>query len=240
MYTSFEEVWERFGWDGVGVVVWYGTEGGEENCLPRRTPVKSEARHESAMIGMMGLMVLLYTRKMREVAIFMLAVGLFAGGVILLYLKIPFWSLLLGIGSVQVGIVLMIVTFDFLIRRGNKPLTDDYKSVGCVVCGAPTFVPKYTNVTMCDNCQVRAVRAFKAAGFLVFTVFTLAGGVYLAGQNQNIAEQAAAPTRKCETGVWTPPLCQCGLWLTDNTTRVCEDGIMRTCRQKVNNEWRCE
>lgn len=176
---------------------------------------------------------------MRDVGLGILALGLFAGGVVLLYLKIPFWSLLLGIAAVQIGIVLVILTFDAFIRRGKKPLTDDYKTVGCVVCQAPTFVPKYQNVVMCDNCQVRAARAFKAAGLLVFTIFTIASGVALVQQNQDIAEKAAGEKKLCEGGNWSPPSCRCGVWLQGSDARVCEDGIIRSCLETSTQVWKC-
>lgn len=42
---------------------------------------------------------------------------LFIGGIVLLALRIPFWSFILGLPSVQIGIVLMIFSFDRLSRE---------------------------------------------------------------------------------------------------------------------------
>lgn len=40
------------------------------------------------------------------------AIILFIGGIFILVLRIPFWSLVLGIPSIQIGIVFIIFTFD--------------------------------------------------------------------------------------------------------------------------------
>ena len=45
---------------------------------------------------------------------FILSIILFLGGIFILVLRIPFWSLLLGIASIQVGIILIIFSFDQL------------------------------------------------------------------------------------------------------------------------------
>ncbi len=42
----------------------------------------------------------------------LLAITLFAGGIVLLIAKIPFWSLYFGLPSVQIGIILMILAFE--------------------------------------------------------------------------------------------------------------------------------
>lgn len=42
---------------------------------------------------------------------------LFLGGLFLLALRIPVWSLLLGLPSVQIGIILIIFSFDRLSRE---------------------------------------------------------------------------------------------------------------------------
>lgn len=49
-----------------------------------------------------------------------ISLSLFLGGIFLLALKIPFWSLLLGLPSVQIGIVLIIFTFDRLSAEEVK------------------------------------------------------------------------------------------------------------------------
>jgi hypothetical protein len=119
---------------------------------------------------------------LKDFGLFILAGGLFVGGVVILGIGIPFWSLLLGITSIQIGIVLIIVTFDAFIRRSNhRGDGGEFKTVTCLVCGAPTVVAKYVNVAMCDNCQVRAAKSFKAAGLLIFTLITLSSGLFLVG-----------------------------------------------------------
>lgn len=44
------------------------------------------------------------------------AIILFIGGIAIIFTKIPFWSLFLGIPSIQGGIVMMIFSFDRLSR----------------------------------------------------------------------------------------------------------------------------
>src|SRR3989344_5621949 len=77
-----------------------------------------------------------------DFGLMLLSIVLFLGGAFLLTLKIPFWSLFLGIASVQIGIVLIILTFDSLIKKRNKPLTDEYKTVNCLICRSSQYVPK--------------------------------------------------------------------------------------------------
>ncbi len=46
------------------------------------------------------------------------ALALFVGGIIiLLFSKIPFWSVLLGTGASQIGIIALILTFERLSRE---------------------------------------------------------------------------------------------------------------------------
>lgn len=53
-------------------------------------------------------------RRLKLSLLVLVSVGLFIGGIVLLALRYPFWSLFLGLPSVQIGIVLIILTFDKL------------------------------------------------------------------------------------------------------------------------------
>lgn len=55
--------------------------------------------------------------KTRAILSVIISLSLFLGGIFLLALRIPVWSLLLGLPSVQIGIVLIIFTFDRLSRE---------------------------------------------------------------------------------------------------------------------------
>jgi hypothetical protein len=182
----------------------------------------------------------IYTCIVNGILLVIVSLGLFVGGIVLLALGIPFWSQLLGIGAVQVGIVLVILTFELFFNKRNKPLTNDYRTVSCLACGAAVFVPRYMNVALCDNCQVRFVRAIKSIGLLVFMVFSVASGVFLVQQDQNITEKAFEEIRRCEDGSWLPASCKCGLWVGSSPTRACEDGMVRKCILNSDKVWVCD
>ena len=44
----------------------------------------------------------------------LISITLFIGGIILILSQIPFWSLFLGIGAIQIGIVFLIFTYEKL------------------------------------------------------------------------------------------------------------------------------
>lgn len=179
-----------------------------------------------------------------DIGLIILSISLFLGGVFLLSAKIPFWSLFLGIAAVQVGIVLIILAFDALIKRKTKPITEDYKMLACLICRRGNLVPKYSRVTICDECQIRVANTFKAATMIVFTLVTLTATVSLVSQNQEFREKAAEePSLVCEEGEWQPESCQCGSWQEFNcekgeSTRLCSDGKTYCCEGGGEN-WQC-
>lgn len=166
-----------------------------------------------------------------DFGLLLLSVTLFLGGGFVLSLQIPFWSLVLGIASVQIGIVLIILTFDSLIRRKTAPLTDDYKAIPCLTCRYPTYVPKYVRTVICEHCQVKIANVFKASALAVFAVISVSTAVFLVGQNQELREKAATKPKVlvCEQGTWEPEVCSCGAEVSPQ----CPDGyISRTCRDE--------
>lgn len=178
-----------------------------------------------------------------------LSIALFVGGIYILSLKEPFWSLFLGIASIQVGIVLIILTFDSFIKRKIRPVTEDYKTLACLVCKRPTFVPKYQNVTLCDDCQVRVANTFKAATLVVFALVTLTATIGLVSMNQDFRRQAAEkqPIYVCDEGSWLPADCRCGAWSQNSCpegtlARTCMDGQIYCCEKGVDAQgdtWNC-
>lgn len=66
--------------------------------------------------------------KMRVLLSVVVSCILFIGGIALLALRIPFWSLLLGIPAVQIGIVFLIFAFDKLSQEAIKEEFKTYKN----------------------------------------------------------------------------------------------------------------
>ena len=180
-----------------------------------------------------------------DFGLMILSITLFLGGVYILALKIAFWSLFLGIASIQIGIVLIILAFDALIKRKTKPITEDYQSLNCLVCRKNTFVPKYQTVAICDECKVRVANTFKAAVFTVFTLVTLTAALGLVKQNQDFRRRAAEKGNLvCEAGEWEPNECQCGVWEataceSGEFARLCSDGRNYCCQQEDSGKWKC-
>lgn len=76
---------------------------------------------------------------------------LLLGGVWLLALRIPGWSLIFGLPAVQIGIIFLIFTFDEIVRTRVSP--DSFHLISCSVCGKPTLVPEWEKEEICDACQ---------------------------------------------------------------------------------------
>ncbi|OGM27152.1 hypothetical protein A3D00_05575 [Candidatus Woesebacteria bacterium RIFCSPHIGHO2_02_FULL_38_9] len=171
-----------------------------------------------------------------DFGLLVLSVIIFLGGILILSLKIPFWSLFFGLASVQIGIVLIILTFDSFIRQKTKSVTEDYKTLSCLVCGKLTFVPKYSKVTICDEDQIKIARTFKASLFGLFTLITISTTLLLLGQNQELRKKAyePVPSIACEFGVWFPESCRCGFNDVSLLSK-CENGfIPRVCSDSNN------
>ena len=66
--------------------------------------------------------------KTRAILSTLVSLVLFLGGIMLLALRIPFWSLLLGLPAVQIGIVLIIFTFDRLSQEEIEEELESLKS----------------------------------------------------------------------------------------------------------------
>lgn len=50
----------------------------------------------------------------------LVSITMFVGGISLLFSRIPFWSLLLGVASTQIGIVFMIFTYEKLSTESTR------------------------------------------------------------------------------------------------------------------------
>lgn len=92
---------------------------------------------------------------MRDVAKYLAPVILFVGGIVILSLRIPFWSLLLGIAATQLGIVFIILGFDSSGRKYLAP--ENYHLIRCENCGDPMVVPPGQKRGLCEDCRGKAV-----------------------------------------------------------------------------------
>ena len=181
-----------------------------------------------------------------DFGLMLLSIVLFLGGAFLLTLKIPFWSLFLGIASVQIGIVLIILTFDSLIKKRNKPLTDEYKTVNCLICRSSQYVPKYQKTVICDACMLRVATGLKAIMVVIFAFISISTVTRLALENQELRKKAQEIESdfECIEDRWIPAECACGKW---EITETCEGGKVRLCRDEItycctkdeNNGWMC-
>lgn len=88
-----------------------------------------------------------------------LSLVLFVGGIVLLALRIPGWSLFLGLPAVQIGIVLLIFTFDEIARYRVGP--ESLKMISCSVCGEPTPAPSWQKEKICEKCQQKIAKKLK-------------------------------------------------------------------------------
>ncbi len=84
---------------------------------------------------------------------FLLAVILFLGGIWVLSLRIPGWSLILGLPSVQVGLIFMIFTFDKLAHDALDNYLNNQQEVDCSVCGKKTATPIFIDGALCPPCR---------------------------------------------------------------------------------------
>lgn len=168
---------------------------------------------------------------------------LFLGGIILLFLKIPGWSLFLGLPAVQIGIVLLIFTFEAVGRRKSVLPSQEYHLVNCLTCGQQTIAPRYIQKRICDNCQIKIAQNLKRGLLVIYLIFTTSLTVNLVAQNQNLRERALEPTPFCDPGSWNPPECRCGVWQEDRCppnekTRHCQ-GKTFCCLEEKNQVWDC-
>lgn len=96
---------------------------------------------------------------LRITARILISLVLFAGGIALLALRIPGWSLILGLPAVQIGIIFLIFTFDEVARGKVGP--DSLHMVRCSVCGKPTLAPYWQKEKICRACQKKIAQKLK-------------------------------------------------------------------------------
>lgn len=89
------------------------------------------------------------------------SLGLFVGGIVLLALRIPFWSLFLGLPSVQIGIVFIIFAFDKLSQEEVERELMEVHQVPCALCGQPTFTRGPEVKGICSDCDQKLLTKIK-------------------------------------------------------------------------------
>lgn len=126
----------------------------------------------------------------------LLASLLFGGGIILLFLKIPGWSLFLGLPAVQIGIILLIFTFEGLTRKKSPLPFEEYHLVDCLICKRQTLAPKFMEKRICDDCQMKIAQRLKAALVTIYLLVTIPLTLALVQKNQEFRKKAleATPT----------------------------------------------
>lgn len=95
----------------------------------------------------------------RNIGRLLLSLALFGGGVILLSLRIPGWSVILGLPAVQIGIVFIIFTFDEVAQDRVGPRS--FHVISCSLCGKPTLAPYWQEEKICKECQKKIAKKLK-------------------------------------------------------------------------------
>ena len=93
------------------------------------------------------------TDSQRTLPLLIISLALFLGGIGLLVLQIPGWSIFLGLPSVQIGIIFLIFCFDDIARI--KVGTQSCEMVNCSICNKPTLVLKGQKENICSQCLRR-------------------------------------------------------------------------------------
>ncbi len=80
-----------------------------------------------------------------------LSLALFLGGIWVLSLNIPGWSLFLGLILIPTGAALTIFTLDKVSR--NRITPPNFDLVKCQVCGRKTYVEEGEKEVICGQCR---------------------------------------------------------------------------------------
>ncbi|AKM83142.1 hypothetical protein A2422_03825 [Candidatus Woesebacteria bacterium RIFOXYC1_FULL_31_51] len=94
---------------------------------------------------------------MKQISRYIAPMILFAGGVWLLSLRIPGWSMILGLPAIQIGIIFVIFNFD----NSSKEILDlsRYHIVKCDICNDPTAAPMGEIHEVCPSCRTRKIKS---------------------------------------------------------------------------------
>ena len=88
-----------------------------------------------------------------------ICLALLGAGIVILALRIPGWSLLVGLPLIILGVIFLIFTIDAVARKnlGQESL----QTVLCSVCGQPTPAPSWQNEKICPVCEKKLAQKLK-------------------------------------------------------------------------------
>ena len=84
---------------------------------------------------------------------------LLGGGIVILALRIPGWSLLIGLPLILLGTISLVFTLDNIARR--KLGQESMQTVLCSICGRPTPAPSWQNEKICLVCEKKLTEKLK-------------------------------------------------------------------------------
>lgn len=83
----------------------------------------------------------------------MISASLFIGGIVLLFLRIPGWSLIVGLPAVQIGLVFLIFSYD---RMASKKVgVGSLYSLECQQCGKSFLSFEQEKIKICPYCEAK-------------------------------------------------------------------------------------
>jgi hypothetical protein len=93
---------------------------------------------------------------LKDVSRFIAPMILFIGGVWMLSLRITGWSLILGLPAIQIGMVLIILSFDNSAKKTFS--SGEFQIVKCDNCGDPTAAPLGEVHELCPKCRAEKIK----------------------------------------------------------------------------------
>ena len=182
-------------------------------------------------------------RIFQNAGLVVISLGLIYGGVQIIKLELPFWSLFYGLAAIGIGVAMSLVAFNE-VAKSRSATVNEYHEIPCSNCSKMTLVPYLTEKTVCSDCQLKYIRRVQT-GLLVFLILMLPAMFHLTQLAQDISQKAKIlqTTPICESGSWQPAVCRCGFWDAQIACDDFEQG--RNCREtayccnKLNNSWNC-
>ena len=98
-----------------------------------------------------GIIYSLVKFTISDLPVFILSLALFLGGIWILSLRIPGWSLFFGLIITPVGFIFCVYSLDDIARNVVAPPT--FKPVKCNVCGKYTFAKEDEEDVICGRCR---------------------------------------------------------------------------------------
>lgn len=81
-----------------------------------------------------------------------ISIVLFVGGIVILALRIPFWGLFLGLSAIQVGLILLIFSFDRLSHEEVEKEIEEAQKAPCSSCDNSAFIKGKESREICVKC----------------------------------------------------------------------------------------